>query len=84
MSRRGNCYNNAHAESFWRQLETELFAGDSFRSPSEARLKTSHYIAYYNAECWHSALNYLAPTTSKPTSNYVLTRCGLARPLNFI
>ncbi|WP_022821634.1 IS3 family transposase [Hymenobacter norwichensis] len=61
MSRRGNCYDNAHAESFWSRLKTELLAGGSFRNLSEARLEISHYIAYYNAERRHSALGYLTP-----------------------
>jgi len=61
MSRRGNCYDNAHAESFWSRLKTELLDGGSFRNLSEARLEISHYIAYYNAERRHSALGYLAP-----------------------
>jgi len=67
MSRWGNCYDNAHAESFWSRLKTELLAGGSFRNLTAARLEISHYIAYYNAERRHSALGYLAPTTSKPT-----------------
>jgi putative transposase len=61
MSRRGNCYDNAHAESFWSRLKTELLAGGSFRNLTEARLEISHYLAYYNAERRHSALGYLAP-----------------------
>jgi transposase InsO family protein len=61
MSRRGNCYDNAHAESFWSRLKTELLDGGSFRNLAEARLEISHYIAYYNAERCHSALGYLAP-----------------------
>lgn len=61
MSRRGNCYDNAHAESFWSRLKTELLAGGSFANLAEARLEISHYIAYYNAERRHSALGYLAP-----------------------
>jgi transposase InsO family protein len=61
MSRRGNRYDNAHAESFWNRLKTELLAGGSFRSLSEVRLDISHYIIYYNAERRHSALGYLAP-----------------------
>jgi len=61
MSRRGNCYDNAHAESFWSRLKTELLDGGSFRNLSEARLEISHYLAYYNAERRHSALSYLAP-----------------------
>ena len=61
MSRRGNCYDNAHAESFWSRLKAELLDGGSFRNLSEARLEISHYLAYYNAERRHSALGYLAP-----------------------
>ena len=61
MSRRGNCYDNAHAESFWSRLKTELLDGGSFRNLAQARLEISHYIAYYNAERRHSALGYLAP-----------------------
>lgn len=61
MSRRDNCYDNAHVESFWSRLKTELLPGGRFRNLSEARLEISHYIAYYNAERWHSALGYLAP-----------------------
>jgi len=48
MSRRGNCYDNTHAESFWNWLKTKLLAGGSFRSISEARLEISHYLAYYS------------------------------------
>ena len=61
MSRRGNCYDNAHAESFWSRLKTELLDGGSFRNLTEARLEISHYLAYYNNERRHSALGYLAP-----------------------
>ena len=72
MSRRGNCYDNAHAESFWSRLKTELLDGGSFGSLAEARLEISHYMAYYNAERRHSALGYLAPnhfeTQPKTTS----------------
>ena len=61
MSRRGNCYDNAHAESFWSRLKTELLAGGQFANLTEARLEISRYIAYHNAERRHSALGYLAP-----------------------
>ena len=66
MSRRGNCYDNAlpgttHAESFWSRLKTELFDGESFPGLAEARLKISHYIAYYNTERRHYALGYHPP-----------------------
>ena len=61
MSRRGNCYNKAHAESFWSRFKAEVLDGGSFPSLAEAKLKISHHIAYYNAERRHSALGYLAP-----------------------
>jgi transposase InsO family protein len=61
MSQRGNCYDNAHAESFWSRLKTELLDGGSFPGLSEAKLEISHYIAYYNAERRHSALGYHSP-----------------------
>ena len=61
MIRRGNCYDNAHAESVWSRLKTELRDGGSFPGLAEAWLEISYYIAYYNAERRHSALGYLAP-----------------------
>ena len=61
MSRRGNCCDNAHAESFWSRLKTELLDGGPFPGLAEARLEISHYIAYYNAERCHSALAYQSP-----------------------
>jgi putative transposase len=56
MSRRGNCYDNAHAESFWNCFKAELFDGGSFPGLAEAKLEISHHIAYNNAERRHSAL----------------------------
>lgn len=50
MSRRGNCYDNVHAESFWSRLKTELLDGDSFCNVAEAHLAISHYLAYYKNE----------------------------------
>ena len=61
MSRRGNCYDNAHAESFWSRFKAELLDGGHFTDPAEAKLEISHYIAYYNAERRHSALGYHSP-----------------------
>jgi transposase InsO family protein len=73
-SRRGNGYDNAHAESFWRRFKAELLDGGSFPGLTEAKLEISHHIAYYNAERRHSALGYLAPnhfeTQLKTTSQF--------------
>ena len=61
MSRRGNYYKNAHAESFWSRFKAELLDGGSFPGLTEAKLEISHHIACYNAERRHSALGYRSP-----------------------
>jgi putative transposase len=63
MSRKGNSYDNAHAESFWSRLKTELLEGGSFPDMETARLEISHYVTYYNTVRRHSALDYQAPAT---------------------
>ena len=65
-SRRGNCYDNVHAESLWSRFKAELLDGGSFPDLAEAKLESSHRIAYYNAERRHSALSYLAPNCTLP------------------
>ena len=77
MSRRGNCYDNAQAESFWSRLKTELLDGGSFPGLQEARLEPAHYIASYNDKRRHSALDYQAPNRNSPP-NHVRKVSGLA------
>ena len=61
MSRRGSCYDNAHAKSFWSRFKVELLDGGSFPGLAEAKLEISHHVAYYNDERRHLALGYRAP-----------------------
>ena len=62
MSGRGNCYDNAQAESFWARFKTELVEDGAFRSVEEARSETFSYIeGYYNPIRRHSSLGYLSP-----------------------
>jgi putative transposase len=62
MSGRGNCYDNAQAESFWARLKTELLEGGAFRSLSEAFTEILSYIdGYYNRIRRHSSLGYMSP-----------------------
>lgn len=62
MSRRGNCLDNAMAESFFATLEFELLRQHLFASRSEALNAVSDFIEnFYNAERMHSALDYLSP-----------------------
>ena len=62
MSRRGNCYDNACAESLWARLKVELVYRRRFRTREEARHAIFQYIeVFYNRLRRHSALGYLSP-----------------------
>ena len=62
MSRRGNCWDNAVAESFFKTFKSELVNQVDFHTRDEARLATFEYIeGWYNRRRRHSSLNYQAP-----------------------
>jgi transposase InsO family protein len=62
MSGKGNCYDNAQAESFFSRFKTELIEGGVFEDIEQARLEIFSYIeGYYNRVRLHSALGYKSP-----------------------
>ena len=62
MSRPGNPYDNAKAESFMKTLKTEEVDGRSFRNIEDARRSIGIFIdTVYNTERLHSALGYCPP-----------------------
>jgi putative transposase len=62
MSRKGNCWDNAVAESFFSSLKTEGLATLTFPSRAAARRAVFEYIAaFYNSTRRHSTLNYQSP-----------------------
>jgi transposase InsO family protein len=62
MSRKGNCWDNACAESFFKTLKGELETLDGKHSEVEVRQSVFLYIeAYYNRVRMHSVLDYVAP-----------------------
>ncbi len=62
MSRKGDCWDNAVAESFFATLEAELLAGARWRTHAEARQAIFEYIAtWYNTRRRHSTLGYRSP-----------------------
>jgi transposase InsO family protein len=62
MSRKGNCWDNACAESFFKTLKAELETLDGRHSAAVVRQSVFLYIeSYYNRVRMHSALAYLAP-----------------------
>lgn len=62
MSRKGNCYDNAQAESFFSRFKAELVEGGIFESVEDARSEIFSYIeGYYNRIRLHSGLGYKSP-----------------------
>jgi transposase InsO family protein len=62
MSRKGNCWDNAVAESFFSTLKTERVHHRMYRSRAEARRDIFGYIeVFYNRVRLHSTLGYLSP-----------------------
>lgn len=60
MSRKGNCWDNAVAESFFKSLKTELIYGNKLISKEQMKLEIFEYIEiWYNKKRRHSALNYM-------------------------
>ena len=62
MSRRGNCWDNAVADSFFATLELELILTTRWSTRDEARSAIFCYIeTWYNQERRHSTLDYVSP-----------------------
>ncbi len=64
MSRSGNPYENARAESFIKTLKCEEVYLRQYRDAEEARASIGHFIGeVYNRKRLHSALGYASPET---------------------
>jgi len=62
MSRKGDCWDNACAESFFSILKREFIYRLRFENQEDARLNIFEYIeSFYNRQRIHSYLNYLSP-----------------------
>jgi transposase InsO family protein len=62
MSRKGNCWDNAVAESFFHSLKTELVYHEIFETRAQANQKVFEYIeVFYNRQRMHSANKNLSP-----------------------
>lgn len=70
MSRRGNAYDNAQAESFMKTLKYEEVYLREYETLDEARACISHFLeAVYNRKRLHSALGYLPPVEFEQRNN---------------
>ncbi len=67
MSRKGNCWDNAVAESFFRTLKTELIHQMEMRSIKATKMEVFEFIEIwrpplrYNRQRIHASLGYLTP-----------------------
>lgn len=62
MSRKGNCWDNAVAESFWATLKRELTDDMTWESKAELEAALFEYIeVYYNRKRLHSSIDYMTP-----------------------
>jgi putative transposase len=60
MSRKGNCYDNAVAESFFKTLKTELIYQNNYKTKLKAKKSITEYIEnFYNTKRRHSAIGNL-------------------------
>ena len=62
MGRKGDCHDNAVAESFFATLQFELIMQHDWHSRDEARRSIFRYIeTWYNRKRRHSTLGYVSP-----------------------
>jgi len=83
MSRKGDCWDNAVAESFFSTLKAELVYRNDYVSRSQARASIFDYIeAFYNGRRRHSALGYVSPVEHESAAarhgDHVAARRGAA------
>jgi len=78
MSRKGNCWDNAVVESFFKTLKQELQNDARFVSREEARTQLFEFIEiFYNRKRIHSTLGYQSPTQYESNlSTLVSTKAG--------
>jgi transposase InsO family protein len=61
MSRKGNCWDNAVAESLFKTIKYECTNRYQFSSYIEAHSVIREYVQWYNSQRLHSALGYKTP-----------------------
>jgi putative transposase len=68
MSGKGNCYDNAMVETFFKTLKSELVWRTIFYTRQEAGQAIGRYIdGFYNPVRRHSALDFTSPTQFEKT-----------------
>ncbi|STX32160.1 Integrase [Legionella birminghamensis] len=75
MSRKGDCWDNAVAESFFGSLKQELVQWKNYQTRLEAQQDILSYIAmHYNSKRLHSFLGYVSPKQYEKQAKLVLQK----------
>ena len=77
MSRKGNCWDNACAETLFGSLKVARLAGRTFATRREARDEALEWIHWYNNTRMHSTPNYLSPAQFDENWHRAETAVGL-------
>jgi len=85
MSRKGNCWDNAVAESFFHTLKTELVYHQTYHTRTQAKQSIFEYIeVFYNRKRMHSANNYLSPVDYEEKMKQNQNICNEVLPLEIV
>ena len=84
-SRRGECYDNAQAESLWSRLKTEVLEARDwpvFSDVADAQASVAAYFDYYNHDRRHSSIGYQKPYQfhQQQLNNITPFSCMIALP----
>jgi putative transposase len=76
MSRKGNCYDNAVAESFFSTLKNDLVHERDYQTREEARAEIFEFIeVFYNRQRLHQTLGYVSPEQFETQNPVPLQGC---------
>ncbi len=76
MSRKGNCYDNAVAESFFSTLKNELVHERDYHTREDARAEIFEFIeVFYNRQRLHQTLGYVSPEQFETQNPVPLPGC---------
>ena len=70
MSKKGDCWDNAVAESFFKTLKTESLNHFNFKTREEAHLEIISYLSWYNSARMHSSIGYMSPIEYENLNEY--------------
>jgi transposase InsO family protein len=65
MSRKGNCWDNAVMERFFRSLKVEAISRDRYQTQDEMVGAVKKYIHFYNTERIHSSIGSISPNQNE-------------------